>query len=167
MGENPQYALTVTTTTEAPTVWLLLSRHIVTIEDFAENNEYITCHVFKGGNTVYYPEDAYKMGTKINSPHVLTKLHLEPGAHKFTVVISQHDKANTIRYGPGPACAALQFCSLISLFLAPPSSPPPPPPPIFWPYVVRGARCLHAYRPSHSHTRTQPPTSTTLFAALH
>lgn len=70
----------------------------MSIDDFAENKEYITCHVFKGGSHVYYPEDAFIQGTKINSPHVLTKLSLTPGSHAFTVVISQHEKASTIRY---------------------------------------------------------------------
>jgi calpain-7 len=46
LGNNPQYNIHVNAGS-ATTFWLLLSRHITDIEDFAENKEYITLHVYK------------------------------------------------------------------------------------------------------------------------
>lgn len=37
-------------------VWVLLTRHITTIEDFRENREYITLLVYQNnGKRIYYP----------------------------------------------------------------------------------------------------------------
>lgn len=54
VGDNPQYSLTVPA--GKGSVWILLTRHITTIEDFRENREYITVLVYKNnGKRVYYP----------------------------------------------------------------------------------------------------------------
>ena len=37
-------------------------------------------------------------GTKINSPHYLSKLNLPKGHSKYIVVVSQYEKMNTIYY---------------------------------------------------------------------
>lgn len=54
IGDNPQYSLRI-----APgkgSVWVLLTRHITSIEDFRENHEYITLLVYQnGGKRIYYP----------------------------------------------------------------------------------------------------------------
>lgn len=79
VGENPQFRLELPGRRTTATIWVLLSRHITTIDDFAHNREYITCHVYRGGERVHYPQDHLIQGTKINSPHYLVKLDVEPG----------------------------------------------------------------------------------------
>lgn len=55
IGDNPQYRLTVGPGSGG-TVWVLLTRHITSIEDFRENKEYITLLVYKNnGQRMYYP----------------------------------------------------------------------------------------------------------------
>ncbi|EDV27259.1 uncharacterized protein TRIADDRAFT_37459 [Trichoplax adhaerens] len=99
LGDNPQYKLEVIGGTEKPIVWVLLTRHIVDKEDFANNQEFITIHVYKtDGSRVYYTDNPFSQGTKINSPHYLAKLDLPTGYSSYTLVISQHEKTNTIYY---------------------------------------------------------------------
>lgn len=53
VGDNPQFSLNVQGQGD---VWILLTRHITQIEDFRENNEYITVLVYKNeGRRIYYP----------------------------------------------------------------------------------------------------------------
>eukprot|EP00729_Bicosta_minor_P004617 gene4617-18796_t len=110
MGENPQFMVDIKST--GPTVvWILLSRHIVDIQDFAHNKEYITCHIYRGGERIHYPNDPIHMGTKINSPHYLAKINISDRgwcAHRYTVVISQHEKATTLNFTL-KALAAMPF----------------------------------------------------------
>ncbi|KAJ8024532.1 Calpain-7 [Holothuria leucospilota] len=96
MGNNPQYRLEVK---GHGAVWILLSRHITDKEDFADNKEFITLVLFKGGKKVFYPNDPppFMDGTRINSPHYLCKLVVKE-ASLFTVVVSQFEKSNTIHY---------------------------------------------------------------------
>ncbi|EFA09011.1 calpain-7 [Tribolium castaneum] len=100
IGSNPQFSLDVSS--NAGAVWLLLTRHITDIDDFRENQEYITVLVYKNdGKRVYYPYDPppYIDGVKINSPHYLCKIILSPGSStKYTIVISQYEKTSTIYY---------------------------------------------------------------------
>ncbi|CAH1973048.1 unnamed protein product [Acanthoscelides obtectus] len=100
IGSNPQYSLDIKTESSGA-VWLLLTRHITEIDDFRENKEYITLFVYKGGRKVYYPFDPppYIDGVKINSPHYLCKIILNPSSsRKYTVVVSQYEKSTTIYY---------------------------------------------------------------------
>ncbi|KAI9565626.1 hypothetical protein GHT06_009418 [Daphnia sinensis] len=101
IGENPQFSLTVRSPGSSA-VWILLTRHITDIEDFRENKEYITVLVYKNdGKHVYYPADPppYIDGIRINSPHYLCKLlHAQAGTERYTLVISQYEKSNTINY---------------------------------------------------------------------
>lgn len=54
IGDNPQFSLRVGAGTGS--VWVLLTRHITSIEDFRENHEYITLLVYQnGGKRIYYP----------------------------------------------------------------------------------------------------------------
>lgn len=56
VGDNPQFSLTVNP--GKGSVWILLTRHITTIEDFRENKEYITLLVYQNnGKRVYYPRE--------------------------------------------------------------------------------------------------------------
>merc|ERR1719450_512708 len=103
MENNPQFKLEITNAAKGGAVWLLLSRHITDIADFRDNQEYITLLVYKtDGKKVYYPYDPppYIDGIRINSPHYLTKIILEPGENirKFTVVLSQFEKTSTIYF---------------------------------------------------------------------
>jgi len=101
IGENPQYNLEIKAPAQA-TVWILLTRHITDKQDFAQNREYITVLVYKNnGKRVYYPYDPppYIDGTRINSPHYLCKIGLtESGTYRYTLVVSQYEKMNTIHY---------------------------------------------------------------------
>lgn len=54
VGENPQFSLNVSQ--GIGEIWVLLTRHITSIEDFRNNQEYITVLVYKNeGKRVYYP----------------------------------------------------------------------------------------------------------------
>nr|CAI5847065.1 unnamed protein product [Callosobruchus analis] len=100
IGSNPQYSLDIKAESSGA-VWLLLTRHITEIDDFRENKEYISLFVYKGGRKVYYPFDPppYIDGVKINSPHYLCKIILNPSiSRKYTVVVSQYEKSTTIYY---------------------------------------------------------------------
>ncbi|XP_028968929.1 calpain-7 [Galendromus occidentalis] len=99
IGENPQYALNVSQAGGA--VWVLLTRHITDIEDFADNKEYIALIVYKGGKKVYLPYDPppYIDGDRVNSPHYLVKILLKPDSEtNYTLVVSQYNKSTTIYY---------------------------------------------------------------------
>ncbi|KAB7494544.1 Calpain-7 [Armadillidium nasatum] len=103
IGENPQYSLEVQPHgATGVAVWVLLTRHITDIEDFRNNQEYITLLVYKtGGKRIFYPFDPppYIDGVRINSPHYLCKILLkESSVEKFTLVVSQYEKQNTIHY---------------------------------------------------------------------
>ncbi|KAK0174924.1 hypothetical protein PV327_010631 [Microctonus hyperodae] len=101
IGDNPQFSLNVQPNISGA-VWILLTRHITDIADFRQNQEYITVLVYKNdGKRVYYPHDPppYIDGVRINSPHYLTKIKLNPdNESKYTLVISQYEKMNTIYY---------------------------------------------------------------------
>jgi len=100
IGDNPQYKLVVNCGNDEGIVWILLTRHIMERDDFADNKEFITVHVYKGegSSRIYYPENPYLEGTKINSPHYLTKMRPSKGTSKYNLVISQYEKHNTIYY---------------------------------------------------------------------
>lgn len=100
VGDNPQFDLQVPK--GQGSIWILLTRHITTIEDFRENKEYITLLVYQNhGKRVYYPHDPhpYIDGIRINSPHYLCKIRLDPqsGRH-YTLCISQFEKTTTLYY---------------------------------------------------------------------
>lgn len=101
VGDNPQYSLSLPA--GRGSVYVLLSRHITSIEDFRENKEYITLLVYnhKSGKRVYYPHDPapFLDGIRINSPHYLCKIRLDPAsARKYTLIVSQYEKSTTIFY---------------------------------------------------------------------
>ncbi|XP_077298666.1 calpain-7-like [Arctopsyche grandis] len=99
VGDNPQFSLNVQGQGD---VWILLTRHITQIEDFRENNEYITVLVYKNeGRRIYYPHDPppYIDGVRINSPHYLCKINVgAKSASRYTLVVSQYEKMRTIFY---------------------------------------------------------------------
>ncbi|XP_067205800.1 calpain-7-like isoform X2 [Linepithema humile] len=101
IGDNPQFSLDAQTKGSGA-IWILLTRHITDIADFRQNQEYITVLVYRNdGKRVYYPHDPppYIDGVRINSPHYLCKIKLsEQSDTKYTLVISQYEKTNTIYY---------------------------------------------------------------------
>ncbi|XP_054712227.1 LOW QUALITY PROTEIN: calpain-7-like [Uloborus diversus] len=100
IGENPQFCLDIKSGGSA--VWVLLTRHIVDRDDFAENKEFIALLVYKnGGRKVYMPNEPepYIDGVRINSPHYLCKILVpQGGTTRYTLVMSQYEKSNTIYY---------------------------------------------------------------------
>lgn len=54
IAENPQFRLKINAGNGS--VWVLLTRHITTIDDFRNNREYISIVAYEnGGRRVYYP----------------------------------------------------------------------------------------------------------------
>lgn len=101
VGDNPQFYLNVPA--GRGSIYVLLTRHITTIEDFRENKEYISLLVYnhKSGKRVYYPHDPapFLDSIRINSPHYLCKIRLDPSQdRKYTLVVSQYEKTATIFY---------------------------------------------------------------------
>ncbi|CAL7935433.1 unnamed protein product [Xylocopa violacea] len=101
IGDNPQFLLDVKNNVKG-VIWILLTRHITDIADFRQNQEYITVLVYRNdGKRVYYPDDPppYIDGKRINSPHYLCKITLDTQSDaRYTLVISQYEKTNTIYY---------------------------------------------------------------------
>lgn len=101
IGDNPQFLLDVQNNVTGA-IWILLTRHITDIADFRQNQEYITVLVYRNnGKRVYYPHDPppYIDGVRINSPHYLCKIKLDTQSDtRYTLVISQYEKTNTIYY---------------------------------------------------------------------
>ncbi|XP_041478876.1 calpain-7-like isoform X2 [Lytechinus variegatus] len=98
IGNNPQYRLEVK---GLGAMWILLTRHITDKDDFADNKEFITLLVYKGGKKVYYPNDPgpFMDGTRINSPHYLCKMIVnDKSSSIYTIIVSQFEKNNTIHY---------------------------------------------------------------------
>lgn len=101
IGDNPQYSLNIKNSDSS--TWILLTRHIMDRNDFANNKEYIALLVYKkNGEKVYLPFDPapYIDGARINSPHYLCKIIVNKNnpVLKYTLVISQYEKSNTILY---------------------------------------------------------------------
>ncbi|XP_055947914.1 calpain-7-like [Argiope bruennichi] len=100
IGENPQFCLDLKSSNCA--VWILLTRHITDRDDFANNREFIAVVVYKNeGHKVYIPDDPepYIDGVRINSPHYLCKMVIpQGGTTKYTLVVSQYEKTNTIYF---------------------------------------------------------------------
>ncbi|OAD59639.1 Calpain-7 [Eufriesea mexicana] len=101
IGDNPQFLLEIKNNVSGA-IWILLTRHITDIADFRQNQEYITVLVYRNdGKRVYYPYDPppYIDGVRINSPHYLCKIKLDAQSDtRYTLVISQYEKTNTIYY---------------------------------------------------------------------
>ncbi|KAI8065856.1 hypothetical protein BC940DRAFT_303042 [Gongronella butleri] len=98
LGYNPQFSLTVNVPDKKPAaVWILLSKHIMVTE---ENTDYITLHIYKdtNGERVYYPDDPFKKGTYVNSPHILLRFNAPPGTSTYTIVVSQHEKVRSLYF---------------------------------------------------------------------
>ncbi|CDS12974.1 hypothetical protein LRAMOSA05158 [Lichtheimia ramosa] len=98
LGYNPQFSLHITVPDRKPAaVWLLLSKHVMVTE---ENTDYITLHIYDntGGQRVYYPGDPFKEGTYVNSPHILVRFNAPPGTSEYTIVASQHEKAQSLYF---------------------------------------------------------------------
>ncbi|GMF18073.1 unnamed protein product [Phytophthora lilii] len=114
LGFNPQYSLTfskcsrlegTSTSTGSCTVWVLLSRHVSTIErdtDYS-NQQFLTLHVYRGapGKRVFYNHCAVSRGTYSNNPHTLVSLDLDladDSEPSFTLVASQYEKFAALDY---------------------------------------------------------------------
>ncbi|EGZ18038.1 hypothetical protein PHYSODRAFT_315088 [Phytophthora sojae] len=114
LGFNPQYSLTfskcsptkgTTTSAGSCTVWVLLSRHVSTIErdtDYS-NQQFLTLHVYRGspGKRVFYNHCAVSRGTYSNNPHTLVSLDLDladDSEPSFTLVASQYEKFAALDY---------------------------------------------------------------------
>jgi calpain-7 len=85
LGYNPQYTLVVSyanvskqaasvihkTTANTPTVWVLLSRHVTTVETDDSSGDYLTMHLYDvqsepvSNSRIYYPEVPLARGTVI------------------------------------------------------------------------------------------------------
>jgi calpain-7 len=100
LSSNPQYSLKIHSPVHKPLVWVLLTRHITTKSDFANNEKFIALDIAPSdGKRIYLPDNTVVHGVKINTPHYLAKLEeLTPGDSTFTVIVSQLDSLSTIHY---------------------------------------------------------------------
>eukprot|EP00795_Rhopilema_esculentum_P014106 gene14106-5096_t len=94
VGDNPQYLLTVHSGDEEGIIWILLTRHIMERDDFANNKEFITVHAYKnsGNSRVYYP------GNQNQQPTLPSEDEATQRNKRFNLVVSQYEKYNTIYY---------------------------------------------------------------------
>eukprot|EP00048_Salpingoeca_helianthica_P009240 m.132646 g.132646 ORF g.132646 m.132646 type:complete len:1072 (-) comp14815_c0_seq1:35-3250(-) len=106
LEHNPQFGVVVAKAPPGTQLCVLLSRHITAIDDFANNKEFITLHVYAGGKRVYYPDKPLVQGVKINSPLYLARVEVPAGGAAYTFVVSQFEKANTIRFSVHAYCSA-------------------------------------------------------------
>ncbi|KAI6235091.1 hypothetical protein M3Y95_00014500 [Aphelenchoides besseyi] len=101
INDNPQFYLSVNNKLGLSSVWILLTRHIMDRNDFANNQEYITVMVYKGGKKIYlraHPKPLID-GYRVNSPHYLCQLKVDdPGISQYTLVVAQYEKMNTIYF---------------------------------------------------------------------
>lgn len=90
IGDNPQYKLSIGPGNAS--VWVLLTRHITSIEDFRENKEYITLLVYaNNGKRVYYPRkqtiskllviDRFNLSFFLQTIHIRTLTEYESIVH--------------------------------------------------------------------------------------
>ncbi|TMW58240.1 hypothetical protein Poli38472_011828 [Pythium oligandrum] len=110
LAYNPQYSLRFRrrSASEATrsTVWVLLSRHVSTVERDSESTplQFLTLHVYRdtNGKRVFYNQaDAMYRGTYSNNPHTLVSLDVnfaEDPEPTFTLVASQYEKFAPLDY---------------------------------------------------------------------
>ncbi|KAH9094132.1 hypothetical protein Ae201684P_016746 [Aphanomyces euteiches] len=85
----------------ACSVWILLSRHVTSVESPETTQQFLTLHVYKQDQRVYYPNDAFSRGTYSNNPHTLTCLDIalqENESPSFILVASQYEKFSSLDY---------------------------------------------------------------------
>lgn len=109
LGFNPQYALTFSqpeaSGSSATTVWVLLSRHVRSVErdmDLAAQ-QFLTLHVYGNtkGRRVFDNQDALSRGTYSNNQHTLVSLEVDftsDSTPSFTLVASQYEKFTSLDY---------------------------------------------------------------------
>ena len=95
----PQYELEVKN--DGPgvaSVWVLLSKH--EIEKKEEDTQYIAVHIYNNDQKglIYYPENAVLSGTYINNIHFLSRMNVDPGTHRYQIVVSQYEKTEDLSY---------------------------------------------------------------------
>ncbi|XP_065178914.1 calpain-7-like [Sycon ciliatum] len=96
---NPQYHLEVNSPGTDSVVWVLLSKHVTRKASFADNQDFITVHVYDGDKRIFYPDGPRVQGVKINSIHYLAKIENVPrGRSHYMLVISQYEQTNNIDY---------------------------------------------------------------------
>ncbi|OQR88718.1 calpain-like protease [Thraustotheca clavata] len=104
LGYNPQYLLTIPNAqnhTKACSIWILLSRHVTSVETPEAVQQFLTLHVYKQDKRVYYPNFAFARGTYSNNPHNLTCLDInltEGESTSFILVMSQYEKLTSLDY---------------------------------------------------------------------
>ncbi|KAL4979482.1 calpain-like protease palB [Aspergillus desertorum] len=87
--KNPQFSVSAEC---GGVVWLLLGRHLKTIESRASQEDeelgFISIYVFKGGKRVALSDGALHCGPYVDSPNTLMRLDVPPGT-TYTAVVSE------------------------------------------------------------------------------
>eukprot|EP00752_Nemacystus_decipiens_P002304 g2180.t1 len=105
-------AAAATACKKSPTVWVLLSRHVTTIESDPAEGDFLTMHVYADtdGKRVYYPDKPMFRGIYTNNPHTLVRFDLPENRTagdqwaKYTLVVSQYEKKREVRYSVNVYC---------------------------------------------------------------
>ncbi|CAM9123159.1 unnamed protein product [Laminaria digitata] len=127
VGDNPQLSLVVqsgataaaaggamssSTSKNSPMVWVLLSRHVTTLEVDSTSGDFLTVHIYDDteGKRVYYPGKPMFRGLYTNNPHTLVRFDLPETTTRrdiaYTLVISQYEKKREVRYTVNVYCTS-------------------------------------------------------------
>lgn len=118
VGENPQYSVTLSKNAleSRATLWILLSRHVTKQEqEGGDVSDFLTLHIHRSRDRVWYPQGSVLEGAYTNNPHVLIRYDVEGLADKhLSLVLSQYKKSNDLCYTLSVSAIFIKYASLFT-----------------------------------------------------